>query len=57
VEEDWMRDNGIGALLDGFRDEDLVSWLYRGNDQAATAIDSHLKSDNPSTSFFNNYIG
>ena len=52
-----MRDNGTGALLDGFRDEDLVGLLFRRNDQDATAIDSHLTSDNLSTSFFGNFIG
>lgn len=52
-----MRDNGTGAMLDGFRDEDLVSLLLPRNDQDATAIDSHLAFDNFSASFFNNFIG
>lgn len=52
-----MRDHGTGALLDGFRDEDLATLLLRGNDQDETAIDSHLTLDNFSTSFFNNFIG
>jgi len=52
-----MRDNGTEALLDGFRDEDLVGLLLRRNDQDATAIDSHLTLDNFTASFFNNFIG
>jgi hypothetical protein len=51
-----MRDNGTGALLDGFRDEDLAS-LLEEDSQGATAIDIHLTLNNLSTSFFNNFIG
>ena len=52
-----MRDDGTGALLDGFHDEDLVRLLFRRNDQDANALDSHFASDNLTTNFFNNYIG
>jgi hypothetical protein len=53
-----MRDNGNEALLGSFRDEDLATLLLRENDHGAqTALDSHLASDNFSTSFFGNFIG
>ncbi len=52
-----MRENGNEVLLGSFRDEDLALLLLKNDQGAQTALDSHLASDNFSTSFFNNFIG
>jgi len=51
-----MRDNGARAGQEDFRDEDLASLLQQSDGRHATALDSHLRLDNDSISFFNNLI-